>query len=112
MGTLTFSTNLTVSGGAALRYDLNADSGLSTNDRVVVNGDVVFNGNAVNFGMLGGSTGGTYRLVEYAGTRSGTLTVGSGAPLGARARCSCAWRCESSRRPSCRAAAAARHCPR
>ena len=89
-GTLTFSNNLTL-GGAAIQMNLSSDpSGtIKSNDQVVVAGDLAATG-VNNFALganIGGALGsGTYRLIKFGGSFTGSsnnFSV-SGFPTGGR----------------------------
>lgn len=76
-GTLTLGSHLTAQDGAVLAFDLSADpSGQGqANDRLVIGGNLVLSGTVhlhVN-ALTGALVPGTYTLLTYAGTLSGTL---------------------------------------
>jgi len=80
-GTLTLS-GLTLEGGATLNYDLAAATtpGGRTNDLIVVNGDLLVNGNSITInplGLLKTGPGNPYRLFNYTGNLivNGDLSV-------------------------------------
>jgi fibronectin-binding autotransporter adhesin len=73
IGTLTLA-GLNLESGAQLNYDLGAHIGTgvggTTNDLIVVNGDLIINGNAINInpvGLLKTGAGNPYRLFNYTG---------------------------------------------
>lgn len=86
VGTLTMG-GLTLSNGSLLAFDLGAPTeiGGTTNDLLVVNGDVVLDGtlNITNNGIDGGFGGGLYRLISYTGALTdngldiGTIPAGA-----------------------------------
>ncbi|MBW8863349.1 MAG: autotransporter-associated beta strand repeat-containing protein, partial [Verrucomicrobia bacterium] len=70
-GTLTFG-GLNLENGASLNYDLSTKTtpGGGTNDLIVVNGDLVINGNSITInpvGLLKTGVGNPYRLFNYTG---------------------------------------------
>jgi autotransporter-associated beta strand protein len=82
-GTLTFNNDLNLAPGDTLVFDLtnNTTIGSGVNDLLVVNGALNLNNNSVIVHPLaaGGTlANGTYRLVNYSGPKTGTLTVNSG----------------------------------
>jgi autotransporter-associated beta strand protein len=82
-GTLTFNNDLNLATGDTLVFDLtnNTTIGSGVNDLLVVNGALNLNNNSVTIRPLavgGALANGTYRLVNYSGPKTGTLTVNSG----------------------------------
>ena len=82
-GTLTFNNDLTLLAGDTLIFDLtnNTTIGGGVNDLLVVNGNLNLNNNVVTIRALtpgGALANGTYRLVNYSGIKTGSLTVNSG----------------------------------
>ena len=82
-GTLTFSNDLTLQTGDTLTFALtnNTTIGGGVNDLIVVHGNLNLNGNVVTIRALaagGALANGTYRLITYTGTKTGTLTVSGG----------------------------------
>jgi fibronectin-binding autotransporter adhesin len=82
-GTLTFNNDLNLAPGDTLVFDLtnNTTIGSGVNDLLVVNGNLNLNNNAVTIHPLtagGALANGTYRLVNYSGNKTGSLTVNSG----------------------------------
>jgi len=79
-GTLTVTTNLTLSSGGTLKFDLahNTAIGGGTNDLIVVGGNLnVAGSTTLNLNFLNGSpVTGTYTLIQY-GTVSGDTTLAS-----------------------------------
>jgi len=79
-GTLTVTTNLTLSSGGTLKFDLahNTAIGGGTNDLIVVGGNLNVGGSTtlgLNF-LNGSPVTGTYTLIQY-GTLSGDTTLAS-----------------------------------
>ena len=78
VATLTVVSNLTINSGATLLYDLGTTGG---NDQVIANNGVTLVGmSTLNVRDSGGFTNGTYTLISYGGSLSGsgaTLTVGT-----------------------------------
>ncbi len=79
-GTLTVTTNLTLSGGGTLKFDIahNTAIGGGTNDLIVVGGNLnVAGSTTLGLNFLNGSpVTGTYTLIQY-GTISGDTTLAS-----------------------------------
>lgn len=74
-GTFT-SGQLTLQAGGTVALDLNTvqTAGSGVNDLLQVNGNLVVNGNTINLNLPAGSlTAGTYRLINYTGTLSGSF---------------------------------------
>ncbi len=76
-GTLTVGA-LTLASGAVLDYELGAAGtiGGGVNDLLVVNGNLALGG-TLNIADAGGFGNGTYRLINYTGSLSGTLSLGT-----------------------------------
>jgi fibronectin-binding autotransporter adhesin len=78
-GTLTFNNNLTLN-GAALMFDLaNVHTeGSGVNDEIIIAGNLTLTGNNVIFlNYLNGSLPtGTYKIIKYNGTKTGTFVLG------------------------------------
>ena len=79
VGTLTFNNNLTLAGSDFLQYELsNSPSG--ANDKIAVGGNLALNGLAtISLTAPAGLTNGTYRLIDYTGSLTGSasnLTLG------------------------------------
>ena len=75
IGTLSFSNNFILSGGVELDYNLTnqTTAGGGINDMIFINGNLVMNGiSTVRVDSVSGLTNGTYRLITYGGTRTGT----------------------------------------
>jgi autotransporter-associated beta strand protein len=74
IGTLTIRSNLTLNSGAILRFELGA---IAASDRLIVSNALTLNG-TLHLAAAAGFGPGTYPLVHYGGTLSGTLpTIGS-----------------------------------
>ncbi|HWH71249.1 MAG TPA: autotransporter-associated beta strand repeat-containing protein, partial [Candidatus Sulfotelmatobacter sp.] len=84
-GTLTFSNDLALNYGDTLVFDLASATtvGSGTNDLIVVNGNLSLGYNTVVINPLG-LLAGTYRLINYTGTKTGSL---SPTVLGTRYTC-------------------------
>jgi autotransporter-associated beta strand protein len=74
-GTLTISNALIETGGAVNHFDLSNDPSGSSNDLIIVEGDLVLSGlNRIRINPLDGSLAyGTYELIRYSGNLSGSL---------------------------------------
>lgn len=81
VGTLTVSS-LDVSSGAAMNFDLigSLTIGGGVNDLLEVNGNLVLNNNTVTVKALSPLATGTYRLVNYTGSLSGSTSLILNAP--------------------------------
>src|SRR6185369_10869404 len=82
-GTLTFNNDLSLAAGDTLVFDLtnNTTIGSGVNDLLVVNGNLNLNNNLVTIRPIapgGVLANGTYRLVNYTGTKTGSLTISPG----------------------------------
>jgi autotransporter-associated beta strand protein len=82
-GTLTFDNDLTLTTGDGLTFDLtnNTTIGSGINDLLVVNGNLTLSSNAVTIRPIapgGALANGTYRLVNYTGTKTGFLSINAG----------------------------------
>lgn len=74
-GTLTFSNNLTQTGGAINHFDLSSNPSGPNNDLVIVGGDVNVSGVSNIFEIAGGGPGGSvHPLIKYGGTFNGDVT--------------------------------------
>lgn len=79
-GALTLNNDLTLVAGDTLTFDLtnSLTVGGGVNDLLVVNGNLNLSGNVVTIRPLaagGVLANGTYRLINYTGTKTGSLTV-------------------------------------
>jgi fibronectin-binding autotransporter adhesin len=76
-GTLTIQGNVTLDGGATNLFNLTSDHavGGNTNDLLVIDGDVSLGGSHVTIRELDVLTSGTYVLMRYTGSRTGTCTL-------------------------------------
>ena len=74
VGTLTLRSNLTLSAGSILRFELGATN---ASDRIVITNALVLNG-TLHVTNVAGFGPGTYTLIDYGGALSGSeITVGS-----------------------------------
>ena len=75
-GTLTVSNHMTLAGDTLLLFDLSDDPANSTNDRVVVHGNLILTGtNTIHINALTGKLSpGQYSLISYTGNLVGGLT--------------------------------------
>lgn len=75
-GTLTVSNHMTLAGDTLLLFDLSDDPANSTNDRVVVHGNLNLTGtNTIEINALTGKLSpGQYNLISYSGSLAGGLT--------------------------------------
>ncbi|RYF74828.1 MAG: hypothetical protein EOO29_24690, partial [Comamonadaceae bacterium] len=87
IGTLSIGGDLTLSAGSRLAFEFGKPSGsFSTpgdSDRVSVGGNLTLGGatlDVIDVGGLDGMGAGLYRLFDYAGTRTGTVAMGSTPP--------------------------------
>jgi fibronectin-binding autotransporter adhesin len=80
VGVLSFASNLTFNGTAAVHFDLNTDTGAAQNDRIAVAGDLAFNDTPLHLNALTPISNGTYPLFNYGGTLAGRLVPGTGVP--------------------------------
>lgn len=79
-GTLTFNNNLSVD-GATLVFDLAnvSTEGGGINDEIIVAGNLTLSGNNVIFlnYLTGSLPAGTYKIIKYSGTKTGSFTLGA-----------------------------------
>jgi autotransporter-associated beta strand protein len=77
-GTLTFSNNLTFSGGASWSVDLSGGTGSGSNDLAIVTGNLSLSGvNTIVINPLGNTLASpaTYTILNYGGTLSGSAAA-------------------------------------
>ena len=75
-GSLFLGTNFVVGSGVSPMFDLNSTTttGSGVNDYINVSGNVTFNSNPLTLTYQNGLTVGTYTLMNYGGSQSGTVS--------------------------------------